>query len=376
MRPFSFTTFAAFTVLLVSSCLGFPGTGQARELGPEFTVSTTAEHYALASDAKGGFLVAWTEEEGGTTRLFARLYAANRRPLGGVKSLGLAHGGETELLAVTAIAESTYVVAWSRATGGAEHLVARRVAAGGIGGIRGLGAAPSGSGGGVAIAALGAARWASAVTYPRATAGFGFGGIWLTLRSASGLAEQSRQVTRSGFAPALSADGTGKLLVAYRGARPGEPETMSAQLVDAEARRLAAAEVTSTDFDIASNALLAADGRGRFVVGWVEQQSLRLRFFEPPMRAVTTAFDTGVEGSGATVAMDSVGHVLAAASSAGEFNAMPILARTFDRYGVPTDDVFEVANGNGPPVAAALGTGCFVVVYRQGDALRARLVRP
>jgi hypothetical protein len=241
--------------------------------------------------------------------------------------------------------------------------------------LKDLGAAVQGFGSGLALAGLGHGEWASAVAYARPVAPFGFGGIWLTLRSASGAPRRAVRVTTSGFTPALAANGMGTLLAAYRTAGPGDPETIRAQLRGADGRQLATTKVTSTESDITSSPQLAADGRGRFVVGWVQGQTVWLRFFEPLMKAIGDPLDTGSEANWTAVAMDPAGSVLASFSLASEFYEAPILGRAYDRDGAPVGEDFEIAIGNGPPAAAALGNGRFVVVWPQAGSLRARLVR-
>lgn len=354
---------------------GLAGRGITQELGPEFAVAPRAAEYVLAADEANGFIVAWKAYTNGTRRIHVRRFAASGAPLGDAALLGNAEGGGPQSLAATSVGNGSYVVAWIRRSQGSDRILARRIGPGGVGRVKDLGAAVQGFGSGVALAGLGHGEWASAVAYARPVAPFGFGGIWLTLRSPSGALQSAVRVTKSGFTPALAADGPGALLAAYRTASPGAPETLRCQLRAADGRQLAATTVTSTEGDISSIPLLAANGHGRFVAGWVQAQSLRLRFFEPAMKAVGEAFDTGLEGGSAAIAMDPSGSVLASASVAIEFFDSPIFGRRYDRLGEPVGEAFEIASADGPPAAAALGQGRFVVVWRQGEALRARLIR-
>jgi hypothetical protein len=367
----------ASRVVVLSGCavFGLAVLGSGQELGPEFAVGPKAAEYEVAAEEAGGFLVAWKSETDATKRLFVRRFAADGAALGGALLLGNADGGGPQSLAMTSVGNGRYVVAWVRRSQGSDRIVARRVGPDGLGRLKDLGAAVQGFGSGLALAGLGHGEWASAVAYARPVAPFGFGGIWLTLRSPSGAPRRTVRVTKSGFTPALVADRPGAVLAAYRTAIPGGPETLRCQLRGADGRQLAAATVTSTEGDISSIPWLAADGHGRFVTGWVQAQSLRLRFFEPAMKAAGEAFDTGLEGGSATLAMDPSGSVLAAASLAIEFFDSPILGRRYDRLGEPVGEAFEIATADGPPAAAALAQGRFVVVWRTGDALRARLVR-
>jgi hypothetical protein len=354
--------------------LGLTDVGRSQELGPEFAVASSASEYVVAADA-GGFIVAWKAEASSAKRLYLRRFAPNGAALGGAVLLGGADSGAPQSLAATSVGNGGYVVAWIRRSQGSDRIVARRVGPEGIGRLKDLGAAVQGLGSGLALAGLGDGEWASAVAYARPVAPFGFGGIWLTLRSASGAPRRAVRVTSSGFTPALAANGKGALLAAYRTARPGDPETIRIQLHGDAGRKLAAATVTSTESDISSTPQLASDGRGRFVVGWVQSQTLWLRFFEAPTKAIGAPFETGSEANWAAVAMEQAGSVLAAFSLATEFYEAPILGRAFDRDGAPAGEDFQIAIGNGPPVAAALGNGRFVVVWPQGDALRARIIR-
>jgi hypothetical protein len=355
--------------------LGLAGRGIPQELGPEFAVAPRAAEYGLAADEGNGFIVAWKAYANGTRRIYVRRFAPNGAALGGAALLGNADGGGPQSLAATSVGNGNYVVAWIRRSQGSDRILARRVGPGGIGRLKDLGAAVQGFGSGLALAGLGHGEWALAVAYARPVAPFGFGGIWLTLRTAAGALQSAVRVTKSGFAPALAGDGQGALLAAYRTASPDAPETLRCQLRAADGRQLAATTVTSTEGDISSIPLLAASGHGRFVVGWVQTQSLRLRFFEPAMKALGDALYTGFEGSSAAIAMDPSGSVLAAASVAIEYSDAPIQGRRYDRLGELVGEEFQIATGDGPPAAAALGPGRFVVLWRQGDALRARLIR-
>jgi hypothetical protein len=367
----------ASRIVVIAGCalLGLAAAGLAQELGPEFWVAPSAAEYVLAADEAGGFIVAWKAETNATKRVFARRFGANGAALGGAVTLGNADGGGPQSLAAASVGNGGFVVAWIRRLQGSDRILARRLGPAGIGRLKDFGAAVQGFGSGLALAGLGHGEWASAVAYARPVAPFGFGGIWLTLRSATGALERAVRVTKSGFTPALAADGPGALLAAYRTASPGDPETLRCQLRAADGRQLAATTVISTEGDITSSPLLAANGGGRFVVGWVQTQSLRLRFFEPAMKASAEAIDTGVEGGSAALAMDLSGSVLATASVAIEFSAAPIHGRRYDRQGEPVGDEFQIATGDGPPAVAALGQGRFVAVWRQEGALRARLVR-
>jgi len=368
--------FASGVALMAGFALyGLVEPGLTQELGPEFTVGPATAESVLAADAAGGFLVAWKAETSGSKQLFVRRFAPTGAALGGATLLGSADGGGSQSLAATPVGGGGYVVAWIRRSQGSDRIVARRVGPDGISRLKDIGAAVQGFGSGVALAGLGHGEWASAVAYARPVAPFGFGGIWLTLRSASGAPRKAVRVTASGFTPSLVANGPGALLAAYRTAGPGDPETIRCQLRDADGRQLAAATVTSTESDISSIPLLVANGRGRFAVGWMQSQSLRLRFFEPPTKAIGEPFDTRSDANAGALAMDPAGSVLASFSLAGEFFEAPILGRRFDSLGEPTGEEFQIATGDGPPAAAALGKGRFVVVWRHGDSLRARLVR-
>jgi hypothetical protein len=330
IRLRGFPALTALTLAALAVMLLVPGAAQAVSSGPEIPVNTTTADdqsgAAIAPDGSGGFIVAWqsNEQDGSGYGIYARRFDATGAPLSGEIAVNTTTAGSQRSPAIAPDGSGGFIVAWqsNEQDGSGYGIYARRFDATG---------APLG--GEIAVNTTTADDQSGAAIAPDGSGGFI-------------VAWQSNEQ-----------DGSGYGIYARRFDATGAP--LSGEIA-----------VNTTSAGDQSDAAIARDGSGGFIVAWSSHEpegsydtyARRFDATGAPLTgeiAVTTA---SYGGFNPTIASTASGNFTVAWWSLGSYEIPFVVTRRFDAAGTPLGDPIVFGIGAVPAIAPDPGGG-FTVAW-------------